>query len=116
MQNQKQIFEKIGLDMKNIIELIDYVQNHVQKIDHLEVRTNIEEQHIDKNLSWLKNLNKILSAEFSNYNECVDLLNKLTYRLNGLYNDDRKTKAHIQKNNKQKLVITPYGKLEKYPN
>ena len=114
MNNKKQILEKIDRDMKNIIELTNYVQNFLYKLDNNDRKFNFAKKQINKNLDWLKDLGEVFNTEFNKYKKNVENINKLTFQLNSIVQKERNIKTPTQKNIDNKLAINPDGRLEEY--
>jgi hypothetical protein len=115
MKTQNQLFDKIGKNASDIIELVNYVLKNLDNHDCDNKEFLSAKKHLLLNLSLLKGLSGLFESALNKYESNVKTLELLEIQLNILQQGSRDIKNSTSNSDNNKYVVNKYGKLEEYP-
>ena len=113
LKNQKQIFESIGNNANDIIELTNFVLNHLNNYKCENVELLSAKKQIMVNLALLKGLSGLFESTLSKYKNNVESLTLLVDKFKVLQQPDGESKNSLSNRN-NKLIVNKFGRLEEY--
>jgi hypothetical protein len=115
MKTQNRIFDDIGKNASDIIELVNYILKNLDNHEYDNKEFLSAKKHLLLNLSLLKGLSGLFESALNKYESNAKTLELLEIQLSILQQDNREIKNSTSNRDNNKFVVNKYGKLEEYP-